>query len=71
MPLEQTDPELAEHIRLIVGGEHAVASFNSYGNTRIYKMSDGRIIRRVSKIPGRNEVCSCGSGKKYKKCCGR
>jgi uncharacterized protein len=20
--------------------------------------------------PGRNDVCSCGSGKKYKKCCG-
>ncbi len=24
----------------------------------------------VSKIPSRNEPCSCGSGKKYKKCCG-
>lgn len=22
------------------------------------------------KIPGRNDPCSCGSGKKYKKCCG-
>jgi SWIM/SEC-C metal-binding protein len=21
--------------------------------------------------PGRNEPCPCGSGKKYKKCCGR
>lgn len=21
------------------------------------------------KIPGRNETCPCGSGKKYKKCC--
>jgi uncharacterized protein len=20
--------------------------------------------------PGRNDACSCGSGKKYKKCCG-
>ncbi|RYF07763.1 MAG: hypothetical protein EOO31_05340, partial [Comamonadaceae bacterium] len=20
--------------------------------------------------PGRNDPCSCGSGKKYKKCCG-
>ena len=26
--------------------------------------------RRVEK-PGRNEACSCGSGKKYKKCCGK
>lgn len=28
------------------------------------------IMRRVQKI-GRNEPCPCGSGKKYKKCCGR
>ena len=24
----------------------------------------------VAKTPNRNEPCSCGSGKKYKKCCG-
>jgi preprotein translocase subunit SecA len=24
----------------------------------------------ASKKPGRNDPCSCGSGKKYKKCCG-
>lgn len=24
----------------------------------------------ASVIPGRNEPCFCGSGKKYKKCCG-
>jgi uncharacterized protein len=22
-------------------------------------------------IPGRNDACSCGSGKKFKKCCGK
>jgi SWIM/SEC-C metal-binding protein len=26
---------------------------------------------RVEQKPGRNEPCSCGSGKKYKNCCGR
>ncbi len=26
---------------------------------------------RVAKKPGRNEPCPCGSGKKYKNCCGR
>ncbi len=26
---------------------------------------------RVANKVGRNELCSCGSGKKYKKCCGR
>ena len=27
--------------------------------------------RVVGKKVGRNEPCPCGSGKKYKKCCGR
>lgn len=27
-------------------------------------------IRRIEKKVGRNDPCSCGSGKKYKKCCG-
>ena len=25
---------------------------------------------KVDKTPARNEPCTCGSGKKYKKCCG-
>jgi preprotein translocase subunit SecA len=28
-------------------------------------------VRRTAKKIGRNAPCSCGSGKKYKKCCGR
>ncbi len=28
-------------------------------------------VRRTSKKVGRNDPCPCGSGKKYKKCCGR
>ena len=28
-------------------------------------------IKRTSKKVGRNAPCSCGSGKKFKKCCGR
>jgi HEAT repeat protein len=30
----------------------------------------GTIVRETAKI-GRNEPCPCGSGRKYKKCCGR
>jgi preprotein translocase subunit SecA len=26
---------------------------------------------KVTKKPGRNDLCPCGSGKKYKKCCGK
>ena len=35
--------------------------------------SDGSIseTRRVGKKIGRNDPCPCGSGLKYKKCCGK
>ncbi len=32
--------------------------------------SSGTVVRAGAKI-GRNDPCPCGSGKKYKKCCGR
>ena len=25
---------------------------------------------KLTKVPGRNDLCVCGSGNKYKKCCG-
>jgi hypothetical protein len=28
-------------------------------------------LLRAAAVPGRNDPCPCGSGKKYKKCCGR
>ena len=28
-------------------------------------------VRRETPKVGRNDPCPCGSGKKYKKCCGR
>ncbi len=32
----------------------------------------GQDLRRAGKThPGRNAMCLCGSGKKYKKCCGQ
>ena len=36
---------------------------------RIEQMTPRTPIRR-EETPGRNDPCSCGSGKKYKKCCG-
>jgi tetratricopeptide (TPR) repeat protein len=38
---------------------------------RAMGMSGPRPIRREKPKTGRNEPCPCGSGKKYKKCCGR
>lgn len=37
----------------------------------IYKDFKRSKIVHVEKKPGRNDPCPCGSGKKYKKCCGR
>ncbi len=33
--------------------------------------SEGATTVRKGKKVGRNDPCPCGSGKKYKKCCGR
>jgi preprotein translocase subunit SecA len=35
------------------------------------KAEKSRPVRRANKKIGRNAPCPCGSGKKYKKCCGR
>lgn len=42
--------------------------FNKYERQRLHPLSDGRT---AAKKVGRNEPCPCGSGKKYKRCCGQ
>ena len=34
------------------------------------KFKESKIVRNTTKV-GRNDLCPCGSGKKYKKCCGK
>ncbi len=34
------------------------------------ELKDSRTVRNENKV-GRNDPCPCGSGKKYKKCCGK
>jgi SEC-C motif-containing protein len=51
---------------------HENAQFKRY-NERWY-FTDGTLVKPKPLIinkPGRNEPCSCGSGLKYKKCCGK
>ncbi len=51
---------------------HELATFRREENQWVYvdgKMNPKGKPRRVEKT-GRNEPCPCGSGKKYKKCCG-
>ena len=53
---------------------HELASFEKIDGKWIFM--DGevpkpkQVIRETQKV-GRNEPCPCGSGKKFKKCCGK
>ena len=60
--VSEEDPELADLFRWVV-------NLNSEGNPKIV-ISDNMIIdlRKHLKI-SRNQLCPCGSGKKYKNCC--
>lgn len=58
---------------IIKGGESRMKqkSFNLFDN--LMSLEDNRSLKpvRVEKKVGRNDPCPCGSGKKYKKCCGK
>ena len=53
---------------------HEIANFKKKDDTWYFYDGNApvpkQVIRTTPKI-GRNDPCSCGSGKKYKKCCGR
>ncbi len=49
--------------------EHHERSHFIKENGRWYFL-DANIPARSDKLAGRNDPCPCGSGKKYKKCCG-
>ncbi len=42
-----------------------------YGNAAKPESSKTPFVKPESEKVGRNDLCPCGSGKKYKKCCGR
>ncbi|WP_315329659.1 YchJ family metal-binding protein, partial [Treponema socranskii] len=52
---------------------HETAAFEKADGEWLY--TTGKLktttIRREGKKIGRNDPCPCGSGKKYKQCCGR
>ncbi|MTJ81907.1 MAG: YchJ family protein [Telmatospirillum sp.] len=52
---------------------HETANFRRLDDGWVYvdgKMHNQPVVRSTPKV-GRNEPCPCGSGKKYKHCCGR
>ncbi len=64
-----------QEILAIVSEHKLVANIelNSDGTENISELNAVLNIpktQRFEKTPNRNDPCSCGSGKKYKKCCG-
>ena len=57
----------------IAGQMHELSRFIKQQGAWFYQ--DGEQIddasARNARLPGRNEPCCCGSGRKYKKCCGK
>lgn len=64
---EDTNPELAELFRLVANKQHPTIKGLYFGPDGV-KVTRNPVRAQV--VPGRNDPCSCGSGKKYKKCCG-
>jgi len=61
-----------EHIREELEADVADATLNqSYEEGSITEESSKRKPQRAAKKPKRNEACPCGSGLKYKNCCGK
>ena len=71
-----TSPEeeeaAVEHIREELEADVADATLNqSYEEGETAPEETKRKPQRAAKKPKRNEPCPCGSGKKYKNCCGK
>lgn len=52
---------------------HELAHFKRYDGEWFFYDGQGVVPKQVVRLQpkvGRNDPCSCGSGKKYKKCCG-
>ena len=59
----------ASEIRRTQVAKQKVASLAGVGGDASEKKKP--VVRRASERVGRNEPCPCGSGKKYKQCCGK
>ena len=47
-----------------------MARENVYGKAATPEKENKTYVKSASEKVGRNDPCPCGSGKKYKKCCG-
>jgi uncharacterized protein len=66
--LSEDGPPSVSEARLNTYGE---ALWAVYDLREIWRSIGARVVQVIRTVtPGRNDACSCGSGKKFKKCCG-
>lgn len=62
---------VAKNLKEELGGAVASQSPQKNSSTQSNKTVQSAPVKREATKVGRNDPCSCGSGKKYKNCCGR
>ena len=70
---ELIDEERRENLLagLAVGATKIYEYFEPYRKIEAHAKASTKTFRRESPKIGRNVPCPCGSGKKYKQCCGK
>ncbi len=63
-------PSLAERAKNFQAPAKVMSEKNS-SNTSQLNVVKTKVKDESGKTVGRNDPCPCGSGKKYKKCCGK
>jgi uncharacterized protein YchJ len=63
--INEIDPEFDELVKQVANGK-----LNARISDEDVYLIDANGNRKTLKV-GRNDPCLCGSGKKYKKCCGK
>ena len=59
------------YFNLIIESKNASRIWKNKGFTPLEMARLNRAVPNILKNIGRNDACPCGSGKKYKKCCGK
>ena len=72
-PQSELAPMLLEKIKLILNDQAYVSRLKRHYRMFKETVDEGKQERRVQREEkvGRNDPCPCGSGKKYKRCCGK
>lgn len=68
LPIEQTNPEIANYLLACI---KTGTKLHIDSNTIYINKGFGFQQWAIEEKQERNDPCNCGSGKKYKKCCGR